>query len=432
MLLAVMIGTLAAYGLYRRRSRGGQALVGLAILPLALPYLVLGIALLSMFRVMGVQLSLVTVTIGHLLITLPVVLVTVNARFASFDPALEEAARDLGASPWGTFVHVTFPLIRPSVIGAGLLALALSLEDFIVSLFTIGAKSTVPIVIWGQMRRGRQPDGECHLLALARCHGAARGSGPHGDGSELQQQTARLGHRRTHDTPPTLTKGFALDAQWNNGTRFAGRTVIVTGGSGALGWRVGAVVRPRGRQRRRVVPGGQSAAEDLVADVTADGGEAVALRLDLDDAGGGERFAATVRALRTPRRPGQRGREDRSGRRRPLRRVRPSRLRHPGRRRSARHVPRVPAAVPHLRGDGSGAIVNFSGSYGNGINQENVVNSVAVTYCAAKGGVRAFTSALARDLAAEIRVNAIPPGPSRQTGRTTGRFRESTSTKPWR
>ncbi|HST68880.1 MAG TPA: SDR family oxidoreductase [Solirubrobacterales bacterium] len=69
------------------------------------------------------------------------------------------------------------------------------------------------------------------------------------------------------------------------------------------------------------------------------------------------------------------------------------------------------AAVPHLRATGNGAIVNFSGSYGNGVNQENVVNSVAVTYCAAKGGVRAFTSALARDLAPEIRVNAVAPGP---------------------
>jgi 3-oxoacyl-[acyl-carrier protein] reductase len=69
------------------------------------------------------------------------------------------------------------------------------------------------------------------------------------------------------------------------------------------------------------------------------------------------------------------------------------------------------AAAEHLRATGKGAIVNFSGSYGNGINQDNVVNSVAVTYCAAKGGVRAFTSALARDLAPEIRVNAVAPGP---------------------
>jgi 3-oxoacyl-[acyl-carrier protein] reductase len=68
------------------------------------------------------------------------------------------------------------------------------------------------------------------------------------------------------------------------------------------------------------------------------------------------------------------------------------------------------AAAPHLRAGGNGAIVNFSGSYGNGTNQENVVNSVAVTYCAAKGGVRAFTTALARDLAPEVRVNAVAPG----------------------
>jgi spermidine/putrescine transport system permease protein len=110
-----------------------------------------------MFRVLDVRLSTNTIVVGHLLITLPVVLVTVNARFATFDPAVEEAARDLGASPWRTFASVTFPLIRPSVIGGGLLALALSLEEFIVTLFTTGGESTVPVVIWGQMRRGVSP-----------------------------------------------------------------------------------------------------------------------------------------------------------------------------------------------------------------------------------------------------------------------------------
>ena len=72
-------------------------------MPLAFPYLVLGIALLSMFRVLDVRLSTTTIVVGHLLITLPVVLATVNARFATFDPAVEEAARDLGAPPWRTF-----------------------------------------------------------------------------------------------------------------------------------------------------------------------------------------------------------------------------------------------------------------------------------------------------------------------------------------
>jgi len=156
-ILAVVIGTLGAYAMYRRRTRTGQAIVAAAALPLAFPYLVLGISLLSMFHALGIKLSLMTVIVGHLLITLPAVLVTVNARFATFDPAIEEAAKDLGASPWRTFSAVTFPLIRPSVIGGGLLALALSLEEFIVTLFTTGSDSTVPIVIWGQMRRGVSP-----------------------------------------------------------------------------------------------------------------------------------------------------------------------------------------------------------------------------------------------------------------------------------
>jgi spermidine/putrescine transport system permease protein len=154
---AVIIGTLAAYAMHRHRSRTGPIVVSIATLPLAFPYLVLGIALLSMFRVLDVRLSTTTIVIGHLLITLPVVLATVNARFATFDPAVEEAARDLGASPLRTFLSVTFPLIRPSVIGGGLLALALSLEEFIVTLFTTGGDSTVPVVIWGQMRRGVSP-----------------------------------------------------------------------------------------------------------------------------------------------------------------------------------------------------------------------------------------------------------------------------------
>lgn len=155
--IAVVIGTLASYALFRRRSRWGQGLLAAATLPLAFPYLVIGISLLSMFHFLGVRLSLATVTVGHLLITLPAVIVTISARFSTFDPALEEAARDLGASAWRTFRSVTFPLIRPSVIGAGLLALALSLEEFIVTLFTIGGDSTVPIVIWAQMRRGVSP-----------------------------------------------------------------------------------------------------------------------------------------------------------------------------------------------------------------------------------------------------------------------------------
>lgn len=156
--LAATLGTLAALALFRRPSRLGGLVIVLAVLPLALPPLVLGIALLSMFKVLTIPLSLWTVVVGHLLITIPIVLLTVNARLSNYDTSIEEAARDLGATPLQVFRKVTFPLIRPSIIGASLLVLALSLDEFIVTFYTIGPTSTVPLVIWGQMRRGVSPE----------------------------------------------------------------------------------------------------------------------------------------------------------------------------------------------------------------------------------------------------------------------------------
>jgi spermidine/putrescine transport system permease protein len=155
--IAVTIGLLAALAFHHHRSKAGSVVIGLSVLPIGLPPLVLGIALISAFQVMHITLSLATVAIGHLLLTIPVVLLTLYAAFANFDPALEEAAIDLGASPVKTFWKVTFPILRPSIVGAGLLVLAVSLDEFIVTLFTIGAQSTVPIAIWGQMRIGVSP-----------------------------------------------------------------------------------------------------------------------------------------------------------------------------------------------------------------------------------------------------------------------------------
>jgi ABC-type spermidine/putrescine transport system permease subunit II len=154
---SVILGTLAALAFFRRRSRLNAPITVLAVLPIALPPLVLGIALLSLFKAMGITLSLTTVTIAHVLLTAALVLLVVNARLANFDRSIEDAARDLGATPVQTFRKVTFPLIRSSVFGAMLLVLAISLDEFIVTLFTIGPDNTVPVVIWGQMRRGISP-----------------------------------------------------------------------------------------------------------------------------------------------------------------------------------------------------------------------------------------------------------------------------------
>ena len=200
--------------------------------------------------------------------------------------------------------------------------------------------------------------------------------------------------------------------RWNNGRRFEGRVALVTGAGGALG---GAVARALGREGATVALGYRSSEESAAAalnEIEAAGSAGHTAQLEVTDPASVERFVAAVAE--------RYGRIDvvvnAAGRIDPADAVRFAAS-------DAAEFAKLlevdllgtfrvcQAAAPHLRASGNGAIVNFSGSYGNGINQENVVNSVAVTYCAAKGGVRAFTSALARDLAPQIRVNALAPGP---------------------
>ncbi len=200
--------------------------------------------------------------------------------------------------------------------------------------------------------------------------------------------------------------------QWNDGRRFEDRVAIVTGAGGALG---GAVARALGREGATVALGYRSSeqsAREALAEIEAAGSAGHAAALEVTDPASVASFVADVaeRYGRIDALVNAAGRID------------PADAVRFGDSDAEAFATLLDvdllgsfrvcqAAVPHLRASGSGAIVNFSGSYGNGINQENVVNSVAVTYCAAKGGVRAFTSALARDLAPEVRVNAIAPGP---------------------
>lgn len=202
-----------------------------------------------------------------------------------------------------------------------------------------------------------------------------------------------------------------MESRWNDGTRFAGRSVIVTGGSGALG---GTTARAFAREGARVAisyRGGRDVAEALVADIVASGGQAVALPLDLTDERSVEYFVSDVveRHGTVDVLVNSAGRIDAADA------VRFDRINADAWDTLFRidvkgTMLMCAAVVPHLRANGAGVIVNFSGSYGNGVNQENLVNSVAVQYCAAKGAVRAFTAALARDLAPTIRVNAVSPG----------------------
>jgi spermidine/putrescine transport system permease protein len=126
-------------------------------LPLMLPPLVLAVALSSFYVAVGLRPGLLAVILSHLLFTLPFVTIVVHARMATFDHRVVDSARDLGASAWTAFRTVTLPLIRPTLVGAGLLAAALSLDDFVITFFTIGSGNTLPTLVWGMIRTGLTP-----------------------------------------------------------------------------------------------------------------------------------------------------------------------------------------------------------------------------------------------------------------------------------
>lgn len=154
---AGILGTLGAYGLNRYRWARKNLTLGFLTLPILIPGLVLGIALLSYFTFLGIKLSLVTVILVHIVFSTPYVILIMNSRFHNFDWAVEEAARDLGANTFQRFRYVLFPLIRPSMIGAMLLVFAISFDEFVVTYFVIGPQSTMPMIIWSMLRRGVSP-----------------------------------------------------------------------------------------------------------------------------------------------------------------------------------------------------------------------------------------------------------------------------------
>lgn len=155
--VSTTIGTMAALALARATPRFANTSLTLVTLPVMLPPLVLGIALLTGFSSAGIKLGLNTVILSHLVFTQPFVILIVYARMAHFDYSIADSARDLGASPLRTFFDITFPLTRPTIIGAALIAMALSLDDFVVTFFTIGGGNTLPTFLWGMLRKAVTP-----------------------------------------------------------------------------------------------------------------------------------------------------------------------------------------------------------------------------------------------------------------------------------
>ncbi len=150
--ISTALGLSAAKALTSYKLAGDKLLTGIFTLPLVIPFIILGIALLVAFNSYGIQLSLLTVGIGHVLICVPFSLFVLLSRLENFDRSLEEAALDLGETPWMTFWRVTFPIAIPGVIASFLLTFTISFDEFLLAFFLTGNDSTLPIYIWSQLR----------------------------------------------------------------------------------------------------------------------------------------------------------------------------------------------------------------------------------------------------------------------------------------
>jgi spermidine/putrescine transport system permease protein len=158
-LISTAIGTLCAYGLWKRGSR---ALSGALYLSLVTPEIVTGVSLLALFqwtfRWLDWQLGLYTVVLAHVAFSIAYVVIVILARLRTLNPSLEEAAMDLGANEWQAFSRVTVPALVPGMVAAALLALTVSFDDYVTTSMVAGVDSeTLPMVIYAMARRGASP-----------------------------------------------------------------------------------------------------------------------------------------------------------------------------------------------------------------------------------------------------------------------------------
>jgi putative spermidine/putrescine transport system permease protein len=154
--VALVLGSLAAFGLHRFRFFGREAVSLILVLPLALPGIITGMALNTFFTFNGISLSLWTIAIGHATFCIVVVYNNVIARLRRVSASFTEASMDLGANGWQTFRYITFPTTATALVAGALLAFALSFDEVIVTVFTAGAQNTLPLWIFGAIRLGQR------------------------------------------------------------------------------------------------------------------------------------------------------------------------------------------------------------------------------------------------------------------------------------
>ncbi len=164
-LVATIFGTLIALALCRYKFKGSALVNLMLVLPLTTPEVVLGSSLLSLFLNLNAQMGFATIVIAHIMFSVSYVALTVRARIRGFDWTLEEAAMDLGAPPVRVVMKVTLPLIAPGIAAAAMLSFALSLDDFIITLFNSGSRVTYPLYVYGAQRAAYPP--QINVVATA-------------------------------------------------------------------------------------------------------------------------------------------------------------------------------------------------------------------------------------------------------------------------
>lgn len=157
---SVLLGTMAALSLNKLgRFRGKTLFSGMVFAPMVMPEVITGLSLLLTFVALGIDRSMLTLIIAHVTFTMCYVTVVVQSRLAGFDGSLEEAAMDLGANHWRTFIYVTLPIILPGIVSGWLLSFTLSLDDLVITSFTTGTSATtLPMRIFSQVKLGVTPE----------------------------------------------------------------------------------------------------------------------------------------------------------------------------------------------------------------------------------------------------------------------------------
>lgn len=156
---AVVIGTMGALGMHRRKSRLNDMVASVSMIPIMIPEIILGMVFLSVFSLMGLPFGMVTLVIAHTTFCVPYVYSMVKARLVGMDKSLEEAALDLGASQIRVFFDVTLPLIMPAIASGVMLAFAMSFDDVVISIFVTGSTvNTLPVKIYTKLKTGVTPE----------------------------------------------------------------------------------------------------------------------------------------------------------------------------------------------------------------------------------------------------------------------------------